>query len=113
MTLTSTFAALPSLASRVRSTGGSAVREILAVTARPEVVNFAGGLPAPELFDREGVAAAFRYVLEEMPGQALQYSTTEGEPGLRESLARRMAVRGWPPGPRSLLSPPGRSRACR
>lgn len=103
MTLTSTYAALPSLASRVRSTGGSAVREILAVTARPEVVNFAGGLPAPELFDREGVAAAFRYVLEEVPGQALQYSTTEGEPGLRESLARRMAVRGLDTGAEELV----------
>ncbi|MCX5361738.1 PLP-dependent aminotransferase family protein [Streptomyces sp. NBC_00124] len=103
MTLTSTFAALPSLASRVRSTGGSAVREILAVTARPEVVNFAGGLPAPELFDREGVAAAFRHVLEEVPGQALQYSTTEGEPRLRELLARRMAVRGLATGAEELL----------
>ncbi|NNN38161.1 PLP-dependent aminotransferase family protein, partial [Streptomyces sp. S3(2020)] len=103
MTLTSTFAALPSLASRVRSTGGSAVREILAVTARPEVVNFAGGLPAPELFDREGVAAAFRYVLEEMPGRALQYSTTEGGPGLREVLARRTAVRGLDTGADELV----------
>ncbi|WP_405646894.1 PLP-dependent aminotransferase family protein [Streptomyces sp. NBC_00019] len=103
MTLTSTFAALPSLASRVRSTGGSAVREILAVTARPEVVNFAGGLPAPELFDREGVAAAFRHVLEEVPGQALQYSTTEGEPRLRELLARRTAVRGLATGGEELL----------
>ncbi|MDQ0599909.1 2-aminoadipate transaminase [Streptomyces canus] len=103
MTLTSTFAAPPSLASRVRSTGGSAVREILAVTARPEVVNFAGGLPAPELFDREGVAAAFRHVLEETPGQALQYSTTEGEPRLRELLARRTTVRGLATGAEELL----------
>ncbi|KKD04141.1 PLP-dependent aminotransferase family protein [Streptomyces sp. WM6386] len=103
MTLTSTFAAPPSLASRVRSTGGSAVREILAVTARPEVVNFAGGLPAPGLFDREGVAAAFRHVLEEVPGQALQYSTTEGEPRLRELLARRTAVRGLATGAEELL----------
>ncbi|MEU5892718.1 PLP-dependent aminotransferase family protein [Streptomyces sp. NPDC047461] len=103
MTLTSTFAAPPSLASRVRSTGGSVVREILAVTARPEVVNFAGGLPAPELFDREGVAAAFRHVLEEAPGQALQYSTTEGEPRLRELLARRTTVRGLATGPEELL----------
>ncbi|WP_327718583.1 PLP-dependent aminotransferase family protein [Streptomyces sp. NBC_00490] len=103
MTLTSTFAAPPSLASRVRSTGGSAVREILAVTARPEVVNFAGGLPAPELFDREGVAAAFRQVLEETPGQALQYSTTEGEPRLRELLARRTTVRGLATGAEELL----------
>ncbi|MFJ8112906.1 PLP-dependent aminotransferase family protein [Streptomyces sp. NPDC096132] len=84
----------PALAARARSTGGSPVRDILAVTARPEMINFAGGLPAPELFDRDGVAEAFRYVLEEAPAQALQYATTEGEPELREALAARTSARG-------------------
>ncbi|MGN9761670.1 PLP-dependent aminotransferase family protein [Streptomyces sp. SD31] len=87
-------AAVPSLAARARSAGGSPVRDILAVTARPEVINFAGGLPAPELFDREGIAAAFRDVLAETPAQALQYSTTEGEPSLRAGLAARISARG-------------------
>ncbi|ELS55447.1 aminotransferase-like domain-containing protein [Streptomyces viridochromogenes] len=87
-------AAVPPLAARTRSVGGSPVRDILAVTARPEVINFAGGLPAPELFDREGIAAAFRDVLAETPAQALQYSVTEGEPGLRSGLAARMAAHG-------------------
>ncbi|NUO42344.1 MAG: PLP-dependent aminotransferase family protein [Streptomyces sp.] len=103
MTLTSAPAAsadvlapVPPLAARARSIGGSPVRDILAVTARPEVINFAGGLPAPELFDAAGVAAAFRAVLEEAPAQALQYSTTEGEPTLRAALAARMSVRGLP-----------------
>ncbi|WP_328873034.1 PLP-dependent aminotransferase family protein [Streptomyces sp. NBC_00287] len=87
-------APVPPLASRARSIGGSPVRDILAVTARPEVINFAGGLPAPELFDVEGIAAAYRAVLAERPAQALQYSTTEGEPELRAALAARMSVRG-------------------
>ncbi|MGY5122320.1 aminotransferase-like domain-containing protein [Streptomyces sp. 900105755] len=87
-------AQLPPLAARSRTVGGSPVREILAVTARPEVINFAGGLPAPELFDREGIAAAFRTVLEEAPERALQYSTTEGEPALRQRLAARVSARG-------------------
>lgn len=87
-------AAVPPLAARATSVGGSPVRDILAVTARPEVINFAGGLPAPELFDREGIAAAFRDVLAETPAQALQYSTTEGEPSLRTALAARMSARG-------------------
>lgn len=104
-------ATVPPLAQRVRSTGGSPVRDILAVTARPEVVNFAGGLPAPELFDREGVAAAFRQVLEEAPGQALQYATTEGEPVLRELLAQRMTVRGLPTAPDDLLVTTGSQQA--
>ncbi|MFJ4693737.1 PLP-dependent aminotransferase family protein [Streptomyces sp. NPDC088766] len=96
-------ASVPPLAARARAVGGSPVRDILAVTARPEVINFAGGLPAPELFDREGVAAAFRHVLEETPGRALQYATTEGEPVLRELLAQRMSVRGLPTGADDLL----------
>ncbi|MFJ4423396.1 aminotransferase-like domain-containing protein [Streptomyces bobili] len=97
MTVAATpIASVPPLAARARTVGGSPVRDILVVTGRPEVINFAGGLPAPELFDRDGVAAAFRHVLEEMPGQALQYATTEGEPVLREHLARRMSVRGLP-----------------
>ncbi|MBC2905901.1 aminotransferase class I/II-fold pyridoxal phosphate-dependent enzyme [Streptomyces cupreus] len=87
-------APVPPLAARARSIGGSPVRDILAVTARPEVINFAGGLPAPELFDVEGIAAAYRAVLAEVPAQALQYSTTEGEPELRAALAARMSVRG-------------------
>ncbi|MFJ8537330.1 PLP-dependent aminotransferase family protein [Streptomyces sp. NPDC093591] len=87
-------AGVPPLAARARSAGGSPVRDILAVTARPEVINFAGGLPAPELFDREGIAAAFRDVLAETPAQALQYSTTEGEPSLRTGLAARISARG-------------------
>ncbi|WP_406332019.1 PLP-dependent aminotransferase family protein [Streptomyces sp. NBC_00203] len=87
-------APVPPLAARTTAIGGSAVREILAVTARPEVINFAGGLPAPELFDVEGIGAAFRDVLAEEPQRALQYSTTEGEPRLRAALAERTSVRG-------------------
>src|SRR6266487_3245620 len=60
MTVAPAFAPVPPLAVRARSIGGSPVRDILAVTARPEVTNFAGGLPAPELFDAEGIAEAFR-----------------------------------------------------
>ncbi|MFM9369175.1 PLP-dependent aminotransferase family protein [Streptomyces sp. Da 82-17] len=89
-----TAAPLPPLAARATDVGGSPVRDILAVTARPEVINFAGGLPAPGLFDREGIAAAYRAVLDETPERALQYSTTEGEPALRAALAARTTVRG-------------------
>ncbi|MDI3408837.1 aminotransferase-like domain-containing protein [Streptomyces cavernicola] len=97
MTVTEVPAAtapVPPLAARATAVGGSPVRDILAVTARPEVINFAGGLPAPGLFDREGIAAAYRAVLDEVPERALQYSTTEGEPTLRAALAARTTVRG-------------------
>jgi 2-aminoadipate transaminase len=101
----------PPLAVRARSVGGSPVREILSVTARPEVINFAGGLPASELFDRDGIAAAFREVLEEAPERALQYSTTEGEPALRQRLAARVSARGLPTGADDLLVTTGSQQA--
>ncbi|MEU0407385.1 PLP-dependent aminotransferase family protein [Streptomyces griseorubiginosus] len=106
-----TFASVPPLAARTRAVGGSPVRDILAVTARPEVINFAGGLPAPELFDAEGVADAFRAVLAEVPERALQYSTTEGEPVLRAALAERMSVRGLPTDPDDVLVTTGSQQA--
>ncbi|MET9736213.1 PLP-dependent aminotransferase family protein [Streptomyces sp. NPDC006458] len=104
-------ASLPPLSVRAGAIGGSPVREILAVTARPEVINFAGGLPAPELFDREGIATAFREVLERTPGQALQYSTTEGEPVLRTALAHRITGRGLPTAADDLLVTTGSQQA--
>ncbi|MFJ8821471.1 PLP-dependent aminotransferase family protein [Streptomyces sp. NPDC102467] len=99
------------LAARVSAIGGSPIRDILAVTARPEIINFAGGLPAPELFDTEGIAAAFGHVLANDPGRALQYSTTEGEPALREALAARTTVRGLPTTADDLLITTGSQQA--
>jgi 2-aminoadipate transaminase len=75
------------------------------------VINFAGGLPAPELFDAEGIAAAYRAVLAEEPARALQYSTTEGEPTLRAALADRTAARGLPTAPGDLLVTTGSQQA--
>ncbi|MEU2752206.1 PLP-dependent aminotransferase family protein [Streptomyces collinus] len=106
-----TRSSVPPLAARARAVGGSPVRDILAVTARPEVINFAGGLPAPELFDAKGIAAAYEAVLAEAPARALQYSTTEGEPALRDVLAARTAARGLPTGPDDLLVTTGSQQA--
>ncbi|MCX4916203.1 PLP-dependent aminotransferase family protein [Streptomyces sp. NBC_00687] len=106
-----TTAPVPPLAARATAIGGSPVRDILAVTARPEVINFAGGLPAPELFDATGIAAAYRDVLAEEPARALQYSTTEGEPVLRTALAARTTARGLPTGPDDVLVTTGSQQA--
>ncbi|GAA2225302.1 PLP-dependent aminotransferase family protein [Streptomyces indiaensis] len=106
-----THAPVPPLAARAQAVGGSPVRDILAVTARPEVINFAGGLPAPELFDAQGIAAAYEAVLAEAPARALQYSTTEGEPALRDALAARTTARGLPTGPDDLLVTTGSQQA--
>jgi DNA-binding transcriptional MocR family regulator len=68
----------------------SEIREILKVTQRPEVISFAGGLPAPELFPVKTLAAATQKVFEEDGMKALQYSTTEGHAPLRRKIAERM-----------------------
>lgn len=96
-------AAVPALAARTAEVGGSPVRDILALTARPEVISFAGGLPAPELFDAAGIRAAYDAVLRESPRRVLQYSTTEGDPSLRATVAARLSTRGLPTVPEDLL----------
>ncbi len=72
----------------------SAVREILKVAERPDILSFAGGLPAPELFPVEEIAAAHAEVLAKDGAAALQYSTTEGYGPLREWIAANLANRG-------------------
>jgi 2-aminoadipate transaminase len=68
----------------------SEIREILKVTERPEIISFAGGLPAPELFPIEEIMEVNRQVLAEDGASALQYTTTEGYAPLREWIANRM-----------------------
>jgi 2-aminoadipate transaminase len=72
----------------------SAIREILKVTEHPEIISFAGGLPAPELFPVAAIAQAHADVFANEGAAALQYSTTEGWRPLREWIARRMQKRG-------------------
>src|SRR5262249_46659020 len=84
------------LAQRARDARSSAIREILKVTLRPEVISFAGGLPAPETFPVEALRGAFDKVLRDVGPGSLQYSTTEGHPALREWIAARETARGIP-----------------
>ncbi|MFT8872250.1 MAG: PLP-dependent aminotransferase family protein [Sporolactobacillus sp.] len=81
-------------AKRAETVTSSATREILKVTERPEVISFAGGLPAPELFPVEEMKEACAAVLDEAGEQALQYSTTEGFLSLRQAIAQRLAAIG-------------------
>jgi 2-aminoadipate transaminase len=86
---------LPSLAAQLADVRSSPVRDILELTQRDEVISFAGGLPAPELFPAEIIAGAFATALAPTAAaRALQYSSTEGDPLLRELLAERLALRG-------------------
>src|SRR5262245_24513179 len=72
----------------------SAIRELLKVTEQPEVISFAGGMPAPELFPVAAIAEAHANVLRDDGPAALQYSISEGWHPLREWIATRMQGRG-------------------
>jgi 2-aminoadipate transaminase len=78
-------------AERMGRLKASAIREILKTTAMPDVISFAGGLPAPELFPVAEFMEACREVLETDGAQALQYSVTEGYPELRTWIAQYVA----------------------
>lgn len=78
------------LATRMANLRASEIREILKLTQRPEVISFAGGLPAAELFPAVELARLASEVLESEGPRALQYSTTEGDPELRRLIAGRM-----------------------
>ena len=102
----------PPLAARLRGVQSSPVRDILALTERPGVISFAGGLPAPELFDAPGTRAAFAAALaDDVVGRSLQYSTTEGDPALRAAVADRLTVRGLPTHADELLITSGSQQA--
>lgn len=84
----------PLFARRMAQMRPSTIREILKVTAQPEVISFAGGLPAPELFPVAEVRAAADEVLTQHGSRALQYGQSEGYPALREWIAAEMGRRG-------------------
>lgn len=77
-------------ADRMDNMKASDIRDLLKLTAQPEIISFAGGLPAPELFPVEEVKAATDVVLEEQGQIALQYGQTEGWLPLREHIVKRM-----------------------
>jgi 2-aminoadipate transaminase len=77
------------LSQRAQKLTSSAIREILKVTERPEVISFAGGLPSPDTFPVERLRASANAVLESAPSAALQYGPTEGYMALREWIAAR------------------------
>lgn len=66
----------------------SAIRELLKVISRPEIISFAGGLPDPTLFPTQEIENIFDTVLTRSPKEALQYGTTEGQDSLKKELIR-------------------------
>ncbi|MBC8330685.1 MAG: PLP-dependent aminotransferase family protein [Anaerolineae bacterium] len=72
---------------QARRMKSSVIREILKHSSAPNVISFAGGLPAPEVFPLEAFKEASQLILEEAGAVSLQYSITEGFIPLRQMIA--------------------------
>src|SRR5919206_714076 len=81
-------------ASRTRGMKSSAMRDLMAVIARPEVISLAGGLPDTGAFPSETFAAITERIARESSAAALQYGPTEGLPRARECVAEVMEAEG-------------------
>lgn len=102
----------PAPAARLAAVASSPVREILALTAQGDVISLAGGLPSPDTFPAAELRAGFEAALAgDGVRRALQYSTTEGHPGLRAAHAARLTTRGLPTSGDALLVCTGSQQA--
>ena len=84
----------PLFSNTARSMKRSEIRELLKLTAKPGIISFAGGLPAPDLFPIDDIKEMSRIVMEREGKTALQYGPTEGDNRLREELAKLMQKDG-------------------
>ncbi|MBQ4486397.1 MAG: PLP-dependent aminotransferase family protein, partial [Oscillospiraceae bacterium] len=78
---------------KVQNLKPSAIREILKVTADPNIISFAAGNPAPDAFPVEKIKEITEEILAKEPIAALQYSITEGYVPLREAVKARLSAK--------------------
>jgi 2-aminoadipate transaminase len=98
-------------AHRTQRMGSSVIRELLKFTHQPDIISFAGGLPAPDVFPVKEFQRACNTVLEEQGAEALQYSTTEGNLPLREMISRHTARYAIEVSPENILITSGSQQA--
>jgi 2-aminoadipate transaminase len=98
-------------AQRTKNIKSSAIRELLKITQKPEIISFAGGLPAPDVFPAERFREACIKVLDHQARLALQYGATEGYEPLREMIARHTARYGVKAKPENVLITSGSQQA--
>jgi 2-aminoadipate transaminase len=90
-------------ARRTQGMKSSAMRDLLAITARPDVISLAGGLPDTSTFPAEDVAALMARVAADASARALQYGPTEGMEQLKACIVQVMAEEGMDVGEDDLL----------
>ncbi len=90
-------------AARTRVMKSSAMRDLMAITERPEVISLAGGLPDTSTFPAESLAALLSHVAADGAARALQYGPTEGMTGVTECIEQVMAAEGMAVDPQDIL----------
>ncbi|HEX7976781.1 MAG TPA: PLP-dependent aminotransferase family protein [Anaerolineales bacterium] len=98
-------------AQRTQRMGSSAIRELLKLTEKPEVISFGGGMPAPDVFPIREFKEACDRVLDDQGAIALQYGSTEGYLPLREMIARHSARYGIEITPENIMVTSGSQQA--
>ncbi len=98
-------------AQRTQRMGSSAIRELLKLTEKPDIISFGGGLPSPDVFPKEEFREACDRVLRDHATQALQYGPTEGYLPLRELIVRHTARYGIEVTPENILITSGSQQA--
>ncbi len=89
----------------------SAMRDLMAVTARPEVISLAGGLPDTSTFPPQSFAAQMTRIAQESVAEALQYGPTEGFEETVDCILQVMGAEGMLPDPQDVIVTTGGQQA--
>jgi 2-aminoadipate transaminase len=98
-------------ARRTQAMRSSAMRDLMAITARPEVISLAGGLPDTSTFPSESFAAQMTRIAHESSAEALQYGPTEGFEETKYCILEVMAAEDMAPDPDDLIVTTGGQQA--
>ncbi len=98
-------------AHRTQVMRSSAMRDLMAITARPEVISLAGGLPDTSTFPSESFAAQMTRIAHESSAEALQYGPTEGFEETKACILEVMGAEGMAPDPDDLIVTTGGQQA--
>ena len=98
-------------AQRTQRMKSSAIRELLKLTEQSDVISFAGGLPATDVFPVDEIREACSRVLKDGGAYSLQYGSTEGYAPLREMIARHTARYGIQISPENIIITSGSQQA--
>jgi 2-aminoadipate transaminase len=98
-------------AQRTRAMRSSAMRDLMAITARPEVISLAGGLPDTSTFPPESFAAQMTRIAQESAAEALQYGPTDGFEATKAAICGLMAAEGMTPDAEDIIVTTGGQQA--